>query len=194
MSTLNKSIQVIFFFLIFLWCKSAFSQVDSSISKETLCSCSPSLPLEIGISSIMWGIPIYWAYRGSYPKDSAHVTSAGIIIIPSLFLLMLSLGPTAEWTSNCEASWWHTLWIGLGTSFVSGMVYGTLYGFKHPVDYHDFKFNFVDYFALGVVPTVGATLIYNLFLHPTEKKDHSMYLIPSFKGNNTASVDFIMKF
>ncbi len=164
------------------------------ITKDTLCSCSPSLPLEIATTSIIWGLPIYWAYRGSYPKSSKDVTYSGVVIIPSLFLLMFTLGPISELTSKCEASWWNTLWIGFGTSLITGLAYGSVYGFKHPITYSEFSFNAVDYLALGVLPSVSSCLIYNLFLHPRENNNHSMYLLPSFGGKNTASLNFMMQF
>ena len=193
---LKKSSRVAIALLFCCLSSQVFAQTyDSRLDiKDTVCSCKPSLPLEIAATSIIWGMPIYWAYRGSYPKDSTQVTSAGIVILPSLFLLMISLGPIAEWTSGCEASWWHTLWIGLGTSLITGLAYGSIYGFKHPVSYQDFKFKVIDYLALGVLPSVGSCLIYNLFLHPSQKKDQGFYLYPSVDGKNTASLNFMMQF
>jgi hypothetical protein len=105
---------------------------------------------------------------------------------------MVSLAPIASWTSGCEASYWHTLWIGFGTEAASLVVYGGIYGFQHRLNIY--RFNFPEYLALGVLPSLGASLLYNLFLHCPDKKDQSMYIIPSISGKNMASLNFMMQF
>src|SRR5579863_1305347 len=113
------------FFLVFtillLSEHKAFCQIigTANIDKDSICSCKPSLPIEIAAASIFCGIPAYWGWRGLFDYDPNQSYSFNAILIPPfLFLLMLSLGPIAEWTSGCEASWWHALWIVFGTTTI----------------------------------------------------------------------------
>ncbi len=167
-------------------------QVKDSSTQDTICDCKASLPLEIGVTSIVWGIPSYWLWRIPFDHDTTmEYNPSGILTLPSLFLLMLTLGPIAELTSGCEASWWHTLWIGLGSSIVSFIAYGGVYGFDHSLN--PYKFNFPEYLALGVFPAVASSVIFNQFLHPPEK-DQSMFIFPSIGSQNSASLNFMYKF
>ena len=175
--------------------KIAYSQTKDSLEKNTVCSCMPSLPIEIAATSIIWGFPTYSICRNFFFKDSIPKISPAVLVVPSLFLLMISLCPTSEWTSKCEASWWHTLWIGLLTESFCTVIYGALTGLiNHPTEAKSYKINIPDYIALGLIPSVASVFIYNSFLHPSEKKDHSMLLLPSFSGKNTASLNFMMQF
>ncbi|MEI8133509.1 MAG: hypothetical protein WCH46_00360 [bacterium] len=188
-------IAIIFITLTFFESVSFSQQANR---KNDTCDCKPSLSLEIGATSIVWGIPTYALWRGvllKNPKDSLSVGSNGLLIGPSLFLLMFSLGPIAEWNSGCEGSWWNTLWIGLGTSATATLIYGLITNsLSRPGDVNSYKYNIVDYLALGVIPSVCSTLLYNMYLHPKEKNNQSMYLLPSFGGKSTASLNFMMQF
>ncbi len=187
-------INFFFFIFIFLVQSRCYSEtIDSSaVPKDTICSCKPSLPIEIAVTSIIYGVPSFWIWRVFFDYDRKGVSDARIIYMPvSLFLLMFSLGPIAEWTSGCEASYWNTLWIGLGSELIGWTIYAG-YGFQRPQNIY--KFNLPEYVALGIVPSVASVFIYNLFLHPKEKNDHIMYLIPSFGEKNTASLNFMMQF
>lgn len=186
-------IPILLCFAVIFKSQFALSQVKDSI--KDICSCKPSLPLEITATSIIWGIPTYVIWRWTFLKNSSTTNGAGALVGPSLFLLMLSLGTTSEWTSDCEASWWHTLWIGLGTGFTSAIIYGAATNsFNHPGNLKTYKVNIPDYLALGLAPSIASVFIYNLLLHPKEKKDQSLYVIPTFGGKNTASLNFMMQF
>jgi len=92
---------------IFFFSNLAYTQTPDSTqipAKDMDHSCKPSLPIEIVATSIFCGIPAYWGWRGLFDYDPKQSYSFNAILIPpSLFLLMLSLGPIAEWTSGCEA-------------------------------------------------------------------------------------------
>ncbi len=177
---------------------SAYCQIkDSSfIAKDTICSCKPSLPLEIAATTLTWGLANTWIWRGTFIKqNAAEFANIQVFLFPeALFLLMLTLGPVSEWSSGCEASWWNTLWIGLSTAIVSDLIYGGIYGFQQQGNVSHVKYQLKDYLFLGILPSMGSCLLYNLFLHPQEKKEHSMYILPSFGGKNTASMNFMMTF
>jgi hypothetical protein len=187
---------------ILLLCGRLQAQVDSSSFLgriDTLCDCKPSLPIEIGITSALWGLPTYTILRGSYDQDSNGYKFKNMLLLPSWFLLMPVLGYTAELTSGCEASHWHALWIGASTSLVSMVLYGAFYGFEHGEvreTYH--PFNVVDYLALGVLPSVASVLIFNLFLDCPEKEKTDTglfngYLMP-FYSDNTYGISYSVKF
>jgi hypothetical protein len=190
-----KLFLAILFVLAILVSRTASSQPYNASSVDT-CACKPSLPIEIAATSIIWGIPTYWIWRSGFDRDSSGYKPTGILIIPSLFLLMPVLGFTAEWTSGCEASHWHTLWIGLVTGATAFVLYGAFYGFSHSQITNEFyRFNLIDYLALGVVPSVASTLIFNLFLHCPEKKgDQSMLIYPTVGLDKTASLNVMLKF
>ena len=191
-STIFFTISII---LIFMY-SSLFCQAKDSVIHDTICSCKPSLPIEIAATSLTWGIVNTWIWRGTFIKqDATEFANIQVFLFPeALFLLMFTLGPISEWTSVCETSWWNTLWIGLSTAIASDLIYGSIYGFQQAGDVNHIKYKLQDYFFLGILPSAGSCLIYNLFLHPKEKKDQSMYLIPFFGGKNTASLNFMMQF
>jgi hypothetical protein len=177
---------------------SVFGQVkdSSTLAKDTICDCKASLPLEFVATSLTWGIANTWIWRGAfvhYPKGGEFVNFQVILSPEALFLLMFSLCPVSEWTSGCEASWWNSIWIGFLSMTGSIFIYGGIYGYDQPGDANNVKYTLKDYLILGALPSIGSCLVYNLFLHPPEKKDHSMYLIPSF-GKNMASLNFMMQF
>ena len=178
----------------FLILEKGHAQSAANTSNDT-CQCKPSLPIEIGISAIIWGIPTSYIWRRLFLRDSTVVNAISVLLPPSLFLLMFTLGPISELTSECETSWWHTLWIGLATGVTSTLIFNAFSGgIDHPGNLKTFKYNVGDYLALGLAPSVASVFIYNLFLHPKEKKDQSMFVFPSVGNNNTASLNFIMKF
>lgn len=171
------------------------SSLDSTKTVADTCDCKPSLPLEIGASSIVWGIPAYWIVESLIHKDTSEKFNAAGVFIPiSYFLLMYSLGPTAEWTSGCKASYWHLLWIGLATHLTTTIVYGTILNSNlnggSSNDIH--KFVFRDYLVVSVLPSIASTLIFNTFLH-TPSKDQSVIIFPTVGGKNTASVNLLIK-
>ncbi len=164
--------------------------IERTPAKEE-CNCKASLPLEIGVTSIVWGVPSYWSWRVVFDRDSSAINPTTLFIGPSLFLLMLTLGPIAELTSGCEASWWHTLWIGLGSSILAVIAYMP-YGFSHPLN--PYKFNLPEYLVTGALPAVASSIIFNLFLEPSPDKDKAFFVFPSFGSENSASLNFMYKF
>ncbi len=166
---------------------------------DTSCDCHPSLPLEIVTSSLIWGIPAYWGYRGAV--DDTAIGSLKVwpaIIAVSIILPLISLAPVANWTSGCEASWWHTLWIGFGSNIACTILYEVAYGHDHVLNVN--KFNWPEYAALGVAPTVIASLVYNQFLRSCAKEtdehstDQGMYFLPSVNVDKSVSMNFGLRF
>ncbi|MFI5200892.1 MAG: hypothetical protein ACHQNE_00710 [Candidatus Kapaibacterium sp.] len=162
---------------------------------DTSCGCHPSLPLEIAASSIISGVPAYWGYRAFFDDRSGFRPETGLIPL-SWLLYMVSLAPVAAWTSHCDASPWHTLWIGFGSQIVCSLLYEAAYGHNHVLNLY--KINWPEYFALGVAPTVIASLVYNQFLHCRPKSaqgsDQGMYLMPSVNVDKSAALNFGMRF
>lgn len=169
------------------------NKVDTIVKNDS-CDCKPSLPLEIVSASIIWGFPTYWIWHTQldYTPPNHGPNVATIFLYPAQFLLMFTLGPIAEWTSGCEASYWHTLWIGLGTSCFTAIFYGGVTNFKPT--YNPYRFNFGQYLILGVVPSVASTFIYNLFLHPKEMQNQSFMIFPSIDRQNQACLNIVGRF
>ena len=191
---LKKTSRIVVVLLFYCLSSQLFAQShDSQLAvKDTICPCKPSLPIEIAVTSILWGYPNYVIWRSTLLRDTTAVNANAVLIGPSLFLLMFTLGPISELTSDYEGSWWHTLWIGLYTGGMSALLFNAFT--KKPPEYHSYKFNIPDYLALGLAPSLASVFIYNLFLHPRENSNHSMYLLPSFGIKNTASLNFMMQF
>src|SRR6185436_20578583 len=87
---------------LFIVSESALSQPqnkDTILLKDTVCKCEPSLPLEFAATSVFWGIPNYVIWVGTLMKNpnTHNVTGTSFYIIPSLLLLMFTLGPISEW-------------------------------------------------------------------------------------------------
>ncbi len=165
---------------------------------ESACKCHPSLPLEILASSLITGIPAYWGYRAFFDDTLGFAPQIGLIPI-SFFLYIVSLAPVAEWTSGCKANAWNSVWIGFGSQITCALLYDVAYGHSHILNLY--KINWPEYFALGVVPTIITSFIYNLFLHPKPPKngngsgsDEGMYLMPSVNGGKSFALNFGMRF
>ena len=166
---------------------------------DTACGCHPSIPLEIVASALTVGMIEYWASRVIF-DDTFKVQDAGPALIgPALLLYMATLAPVANWTSGCDANAWNTVWIGFLSQAVYIDLYGVIYGFKHVLNIY--KFNWPEYLALGVAPTVITSLWYNIFLHPRPPKDEGvrsydqgMYLLPSVNGDKSVALNFGMRF
>ncbi|MBS1904336.1 MAG: hypothetical protein JSS75_11575 [Bacteroidetes bacterium] len=155
--------------------------------------CHPSLALEIGVTTLVLGVPSFWIWREPFDADSnEYLRIRGLFLPLDLLILVFTLGPVAESTSDCEASYWHAAWIGLVSDFICSYTYGAVYGFNHKLDNH--KFNLPEFLALGVAPSVLTVFAYNLFQHPKESKTTSMMLYPSLGRGNTASLNFLMQF
>ena len=92
----------------------------------------------------------------------------------SVVLLAYSLGPVAELTSGCEASYWNIVWIGLGTQLLALLPYAAIHG-KNYEDIH--KFRIEDYLIIGILPSVASAVIFNLFLESPPSPDTD-YLLP----------------
>ncbi len=170
------------------------NKIDTVV-KNGDCECKPSIPLEMLATSVIWGFPTYWIWHTAldYTPPNFEPNVAGLYIIPSQFLLMFILGPIAEWTSGCKASYWHTLWIGLGTSTVTTGYYVWITNYSKAT-YNPYKFNFGQYLILGVIPSVASAFIYNLFLHPKEKHDQSFMIFPSIGRENQACLNLVGRF
>jgi hypothetical protein len=154
------------FFLLSCLAKISLAQTTRDTLKLTAkdrdsCVCSPSIPLEIAASSIVWGLPSYLIARSVIHQDttSPNVGIGFLLLTP--VLLAYSLGPVAEWTSGCKASYWNLAWIGLSTQVLVLISYAALHEKNH-TDIH--KFRIEDYLILGVLPSVASSLIFNLFL------------------------------
>ena len=171
-----------------------FKKIDTIVKDDT-CSCKPSLPLEILATSVIWGFPTYWIWHNliDYTPPNLQPNFTIVLWFPAQFLLMFSLGPVAEWTSGCEASYWHTLWIGLGTSLITTTYYVSVTNYSKAT-YNPYKFNFGQYLILGVVPSVASTFIYNLFLHPKEMQNQSFMIFPSIDRQNQACLNIVGRF
>lgn len=181
-------------FFVLLPCCPVSAQDTSSVFTNTIedtistiyFDCSPSIPLEIAASAIIWGLPSYFISRPIFHHDTAEAFYGGGIFLPlSYFLLMFSLGPTAEWTSDCEASYWHILWIGAATHLATLLTYGALHGRDNEPQY---RFDFAEYLILSVIPATVSTFIYNSFLEPATKTpdknrgELTPFLSPDFYG------------
>ncbi len=171
-----------------------------TIQKSVNCECEPSLPLEIGLTSIVWGIPSYLSYRFFYDKhfgadsvlDGGTLRFDAALFILTPFLLMYSLGPIAELTSGCEVSYWHAFWIGFGTATMAAAIYGSDYGSKHPQDIK--TFNLREYLWIGVAPSIASAFIFNIFLHPRSNKNQTLLIFPSIGYGNQASLNIVGRF
>ena len=163
---------------------------------DTLCRCHPSLPLEIVASSLIAGLPAYFGYRAFFDDTFAFQPEIGLI--PVSFLgYMLALGFTAAWTAGCDANWWNAVWIGFGSNVAVSLLYGAVYGNTHILNIN--KINWPEYLALGVAPTVLASVVYNQFLHPHQEERHhssddGMYLLPAVGGDKSLSLNFGVRF
>ncbi len=193
---MKRAILIGVFFVLFSHISFAQDRDNVAVRKDTICDCKPSLPIEIAATSLIWGLPTYVLWRGAYDFDSNGYALKNILLLPTWFLLMPVLGYSAELTSGCEASHWHALWIGIVTGAVSFVIYGGFYGFEHREVKSTFhKFNFIDYLALGVLPSVASVLIFNLFLEPPEEGgNQGMLIFPSIGLDNSASLNLMMKF
>ncbi len=165
---------------------------------DTSCDCHPSLPLEIAASALTVGMIEYWASRVIF-DDTFKVQDAGpLLIAPALLLYMVTLAPVANWSSGCDANAWNAVWIGFLSQAACIDLYGVAYGFKHVLNIY--KFNWPEYLALGVAPTVITSLWYNIFLHPRpkdtdeHKSDQGMYLLPSLNPDKSVSMNFGLRF
>ncbi len=172
----------------------AYNKTDN-VAKDSVCDCKPNLALEIGVTSILWGMPTFWAWRGLSDRDTnVYLDPRSMLIIPSAILLMFTLGPIAEWTSGCEVSYWHAVWIGWATPVIPALIYYGVYGEKHP--HNIYKFYLPEYLAIGVVPSIATILIFNQFLHPNEKQNQSqsLFIFPSIGRENQACLNVVGRF
>jgi hypothetical protein len=178
-----------------------FAQTGDSSKpiSDTSCLCHASLPLEIATSSLIWGVPAYWGYRGAVDDTTISSLKAWpFVVLVSAFLPLISLAPVASWTSGCEENCLNSVWIGFGSSILCTALYAAVYGHDHVLDIN--KFNWPEYAALGVAPTVITSLWYNIFLHPRPKdndghnSDRGMYLLPSVSGDKSLALNFGMRF
>jgi hypothetical protein len=168
---------------------------DSTTASDSSCTCRPNIPLEIAASSLIVGVLEYEITRDFFDNTVRGQHGGPALIVPGLFLYMVSLAPVAEWTSSCEANAWNTLWIGLISHAVCTLGYGIAYGSSHVLNIN--KFIWPEYLALGVAPAVLTSVWYNRFLHPSEKEknsDQGMYLLPSVNGSKSMSLSFGMRF
>jgi hypothetical protein len=168
-------------------------------SADTGCECRPNIPLEIAGSALIWGVPAYWGYRGIFDDTTKYFPAGPAIIAISLFLPLVSLAPIAKWTSGCDANWIHALVVGFGSNLLCTLAYGIAYGNHHPLNYH--RINWPEYLALGLIPTVIATYVYNLFLRPKSpfaaeptEPDQGTYFLPSVLPNKTFGFNFGIHF
>ncbi len=165
---------------------------------DTSCGCHPSIPLEIAASALTVGMIEYWASRVYFDDTFKAMDVGALLIAPALLLYMATLAPVANWTSGCDANAWNTVWIGFLSQVACIDLYGVSYGFKHVLNIY--KFNWPDYLALGVAPTVITSLWYNIFLHPRPKDldDHKsyqgMYLLPSLNSDKSVALNFGLRF
>ncbi len=170
----------------------AYNKTDS-VAKDSVCDCKANLPLEIGVTSLVFGVPSYYLWRSlmNIRPDSLFDFSYGLIP-ESLFLLMFTLGPIAEGTSGCQASNWHTLWIGFSSTLISSIVYFVASGSQPKI--RSTNFDIVQYAMLGFVPSVASSIIFNKFLKPIVNKNQSFLIFPSIGRENQACLNMIGRF
>ena len=169
----------------------------AKVRLDTACNCHPSLPIEIAASTVFAGTLGYLTCRSFFDGDPKIYTYFGLAwLVPIAYVV--SLGPAGELSSGCQASWWHAAWIGTLSSAVCTGVYAAVYGNKHALDIHSWYW--AEFAALGIAPSVIASLVFNLFLHPELKKsespnsDQGMYLLPSVSWGKSAALNFGFRF
>jgi hypothetical protein len=173
------------------------SVANSNASLSDTC-CRPNIGLQIATASALWGFPAYWGYRAFFDDPNAFAPEIGIIGA-AIFLPVLTVAPVARWTSSCDANWWNALWIGFASDVVCSIAYGVIYGNTHVLNY--FKFNWPEYFALGVAPAVLTTVVYNMFLSPKVEvhsdepdDDQGMIVLPSVGPDKSFGLSLGVRF
>jgi len=164
---------------------------------DSVCSCHASLPLEIAVSSVFAGVLAYEGYRALFDAPRGISPNFELAVFSPL-CYVVSLAPAAEGSSGCAANWWNAAWIGLVSNGLCTGLYSAAYGHNHILNIE--KFNWPEYLALGVAPTILASLMFNVFLHPRPKEkdapspDQGMYLLPSVGWDKSVAMNFGIRF
>ncbi len=199
--------KMLIFVLVVLgvYMQNGFAQTQDSLdtkqttTQDSNCNCTPSIPIEIIASQVAAGLPLYWSaklQKGAVEDKNGLGAASLFALSGSYVLLTYRVGMSAEFTSDCKASYWHAAWIGVVTHLTSRVIYDGFYESKHPIDNN--KFNFSQYVAYSIIPSVATVLLFNLFLEPTIKKRLETGLLDGhfvpFYSDNSYGLSYSVKF